>query len=100
MRGFAAAGTGLEAKPWAVDVPLRVGGVEVRPGDFAVLDEAERGVVVIPKEKLREVVELLPRFKEADDAVLEDVRRGVGLQEAFRKCPGHYTNFSSSASSS
>lgn len=94
-RGFAAAGTGLEAKPWAVEVPLRVGGVEVRAGDFAVLDEAERGVVVIPREKLGDVLELLPRLKEADEAVLEEVRGGrVGLREAFGKVPGHYTNLS------
>ncbi|KAM0716574.1 hypothetical protein Q7P37_008019 [Cladosporium fusiforme] len=96
VRGFATAGTGLEAKPWAVDVPLRVGGVAVRPGDFAVVDEAESGIVVIPKEKLREVVELLPKLKEADDAVLEDARGGLGLKEAFGKYPGHYTNRSSS----
>lgn len=83
-------GTSLEAKPWAVDVPVRVGGVVVRPGDFAVLDEAERGVVVAPRERLGELAELLPGLKEADDAVLKDVRAGVGLGEAFRRHRGHY----------
>jgi regulator of RNase E activity RraA len=68
-KGVSTVGTTPEAKPWAVDVPIKVGGVEVRPGDFAVLDEAERGIVVIPKEKLVEVAEVLPGLKEADDAV-------------------------------
>ena len=85
-------GTTPEAKPWVVDVPVKVGGVEVRPGDFAVLDEAERGIVVIPKEKLVEVAEVLPGLKEADDAVLRDVQAGVGLKEAFQRQREHYTH--------
>jgi regulator of RNase E activity RraA len=64
----------------------------VRPGDFAVLDEAEKGIVVIPKEKLADVAELLPGLKEADDAVLQDVRDGVDLKEAFQRHRGHYVH--------
>ena len=89
-KGVSTVGTTPEAKPWAVDVPVVVGGVAVRPGDFAVLDEAERGIVVIPKEKLVEVAELLPSLKEADEAVLRDVKAGVGLKEAFQRYLGHY----------
>lgn len=91
-KGLSTVGTSLEAKPWAVDVPVRVGGVEVGPGDFIVLDEAEKGIVVIPKEKLAEVAQILPGLKEADDAVLRDVRAGVGLKEAFQKHRGHYVH--------
>lgn len=91
-KGLAVAGTSLEAKPWAVDVPVRVGSVVVRPGDFVMVDEAEKGLVVIPKEKLKEVAEILPGLKEADDGVLEDVKRGLGLREAFQRHPGHYTH--------
>jgi regulator of RNase E activity RraA len=88
-------GTSLEAKPWSVDVPVEVGGrVVVRPGDFAVLDEAEKGIVVIPKDKLVELAEILPGLKEADEGVLRDVRAGFGLKEAFRRHPGHYVNAS------
>lgn len=91
-KGVSTVGTTPEAKPWAVDVSVKVGGVEVRPGDFAVLDEAERGIVVIPKERLTEVAELLPGLKEADDAVLRDVKAGVGLKEAFQRHREHYTH--------
>jgi len=89
-KGVSTVGTTPEGKPWAVDIPLRVRGVDVRPGDFAVLDEAERGIVVIPREKLVEVAELLPGLKEADEAVLRDVKAGVGLKEAFQRHRGHY----------
>jgi regulator of RNase E activity RraA len=91
-KALSTVGTSLEAKPWAVGVPVQVGGVEVRPGDFAVLDEAEKGIVIVPKEKLAEVAELLPRLKEADDAVLRDVQAGIGLKEAFQQHRGHYVH--------
>jgi regulator of RNase E activity RraA len=91
-KGLSTVGTSLEAKPWAMDIPVQIGGVTVRPGDFAVLDEAEKGIVVIPKEKLAEVAELLPGLKEADDAVLRDVREGVDLKEAFQRHRGHYVH--------
>lgn len=91
-KGLSTVGTSLEAKPWAVDIPVKVGGVVVQPGDFAVLDEAEKGIVVIPQEKLAEVAEVLPGLKEADDAVLRDVQAGVGVKEAFQKHRGHYVH--------
>jgi regulator of RNase E activity RraA len=91
-KGLSTVGTSLEAKPWAAYIPVQVSGVTVRPGDFAVLDEAEKGIVVIPKEKLAEVAELLPGLKEADDAVLRDVRDGVDLKEAFQRHRGHYVH--------
>jgi regulator of RNase E activity RraA len=91
-KSLSTVGTSLEAKPWAVDIQVQVGGVVVRPGDFAVLDEAEKGIVVIPNEKLAEVAELLPGLKEADDAVLRDVRDGVDLKKAFQRHRGHYVH--------
>lgn len=84
----------MEAKAWSVDVPVEIGDgdhrVVVRPGDFAVLDEAERGLVVIPREKLGDLAEVLPGLKEADEGVLADVRAGVGVKEAFARREGHY----------
>jgi hypothetical protein len=40
--------------------------IVVKSGHFAILDEAERGVVVIPRNKLVELAEILPGLKEAD----------------------------------
>jgi regulator of RNase E activity RraA len=85
-------GTSLQAKPWAVDVPVRIGIVEVKPGDIICLDEGEGVSCVIPREQLEEVVRMLPELKEADDAVLRDVQQGIGLKEAFEAQPGHYIN--------
>ena len=41
--------------------------------------------MAIPKEKVEEVLEMLPRLVEADERVIEDVKRGVSVSEAFRR---------------
>ncbi|EGP87405.1 uncharacterized protein MYCGRDRAFT_42806, partial [Zymoseptoria tritici IPO323] len=91
-KGLSSVGTSMQARPWAVDVPVRVGGVEVKPGDVIWLDEGEGVSCIVRRERLEEVWRLLPELKEADDGVLEDVRRGVGLREAFEAHAGHYVN--------
>ncbi|KAK5119785.1 hypothetical protein LTR85_007361 [Meristemomyces frigidus] len=78
-------GTGLEAKAWAADVPLKVGDLDVKPGDILCADEGERGCVVIPREKLEELMAMLPGLKEADDRCVADVQAGVDVTEAFKR---------------
>lgn len=91
-RGLSSVGTSLQAKPWAVDIPLQVGVVKVIPGDILCADEAEGVMCVIPHELLARVVQLLPKLKTADDEVLRDVQNGADLKTAFAAHPGHYTN--------
>lgn len=98
-------GAGAEAKPWAVEVPIQLGGVTVSPvslrldsaifllssetnhaqGDIVCADPDEVGVVVIPHDKVDEVLELCPKLTAADDKVIEDVGKGGSVQEAFKK---------------
>ncbi|KAF2720141.1 RraA-like protein [Polychaeton citri CBS 116435] len=84
-KGFSTVGTGLQAKPWAYDVPIRIGDVVVRPGDLLCADEGERGLVVIPQEQIQAAAKLFPSLKEADDKVVADVQSGVDVSEAFRR---------------
>ncbi|TKA81092.1 hypothetical protein B0A55_02529 [Friedmanniomyces simplex] len=91
-RGLSSVGTSLEAKPWAVDVPLTIGGLRVDPGDILCADEGEGVICVIPRAKLEEVAALLPTLKEADDGVLKDVQNGVDFPTALANHPKHYTN--------
>ncbi|KAK4629323.1 hypothetical protein CLAFUW4_07956 [Fulvia fulva] len=92
-KGLTSVGTGLDLRPWGVDVPLTIGNVIVKPGDIICADEAEQVVAVIPREKLVEVVEMLPRLKRADDQVLRDVADGVDLRTSFGEHRDHYTHF-------
>ncbi len=85
-------GTSLQAKPWAVDVPVTIGDVVVSPEDLLVADEAERVCCVIPRGKLAEVMDLLPVHREADEGLLKDVQGGMGFKEAIGRWPKHYSN--------
>lgn len=69
--------------PWAIQVPLDIDGTLVSPGDLAFSDPIN-GVVVIPKDKVPAVLELLPRITAADDKVKEDVLKGATVYESFK----------------
>ena len=53
-------------------------------GDIVFCDPLE-GVVVIPKELIGDVIQLMPRLVEADDKVKEDVQAGRSVFEAFKE---------------
>lgn len=86
-KGTAITGTGAEAKPHAIQVPLDLDGTIVNPGDL-VFSDAVNGVVVIPQDKVDNVISMLPALIEADDRVKEDVKKGLTVQEAFKKHRG------------
>ena len=68
-------------------MPLDIHGTVVKPGDLIFCDSTN-GIVVIPQDKVSEVVSLLPGLVEADDKVKDDVGAGVPVKEAFKKHRG------------
>ncbi|RDW60449.1 uncharacterized protein DSM5745_10907 [Aspergillus mulundensis] len=86
-KGTSTVGTGAEAKPGLRNVRVDVGGVSVEPGDIVFCDPLE-GVVVIPKDSLDKVLEVMPGIVEADDRVKEAVEGGMSVFEAFKKFRG------------
>jgi regulator of RNase E activity RraA len=83
-KGTSTVGAGAESKPHAVNVPITISGITITPGDI-VFCEPKSGIVVIPKLKLEQVLELLPRLVEADDKVKKAVSEGMSVQEAFKE---------------
>ncbi len=69
--------------PWATQVTVQVNGVDINPGDVAFSDPGN-GVVIIPRDKIDQVLELLPGLVAADDKVKEDVLKGMSVYEAFK----------------
>lgn len=61
---------------------MDVDGTMVNPGDLVFCDSAN-GTVVIPRGKVAQVLEMMPRFTEADDRVKEAVAGGMSVHEAF-----------------
>lgn len=66
-----------------VDVPVELGGVEIRPGDllFADLD----GVVIVPREAEEEAMERAWEKVHAENKVREAIRGGMKASAAFAK---------------
>ncbi|KJZ70415.1 hypothetical protein HIM_10183 [Hirsutella minnesotensis 3608] len=81
--GTSTVGAGAGSTPWAVDVSLDINGTIVKPGDIVFHDPAN-GLVIIPHDKVTEVLDLMPKLTAADERVKEDVLKGASVQEAFR----------------
>lgn len=82
--GTSTVGSGGSSIPWAREVPLTINGVTVSPGDVAVNDPIN-GVVIIPRDKVDQVLELLPKLTLADQRVIADVANSVSVKEAFAR---------------
>ncbi|KAF4595820.1 Demethylmenaquinone methyltransferase [Ophiocordyceps camponoti-floridani] len=81
--GTSTVGAGGASVVWARQVPLDINGVTVKPGDVAFHDP-DNGFVVIPRDKLQQVLDLMPKLVAADDKVKEHVVRGGTVHEAFK----------------
>ncbi|QJR12036.1 hypothetical protein DSM104443_03119 [Usitatibacter rugosus] len=64
-------------------IPVKLGGVTVRPGDFIVADD--NGTVVVPQERLAEVLAFAQKVKATEDAVIAAIRAGADPMEAHEK---------------
>lgn len=64
-------------------IEVQLGGVPVRQGDLIMADD--NGVCVIPKEHIAEVLKYAKLFKSIEDAIVEEVRKGVDPVEAHDK---------------
>ena len=64
----------------AVQEPLLVDGVSIRPGDVVCADED--GVVVVPADRVAEVAAIAVQVERVEAAIVATVRDGATLQEA------------------
>jgi regulator of RNase E activity RraA len=64
-----------------MDTPIRMMGVEIKPGDFIVADAD--GIVVVPREMTAEVLELAINKAGTENKVRDLLRLGHTLGEAW-----------------
>jgi 4-hydroxy-4-methyl-2-oxoglutarate aldolase len=69
--------------PVARNVPVTCGGVLVRPGDWIVADRT--GVVVVPKESLPRVLELLRQYDDKETRMVPLIREMKSMGKALEK---------------
>jgi regulator of RNase E activity RraA len=67
----------------SVNEVVRIGDVQARPGDIVIADV--NGVVIIPVEKLDEVIEAAEGIVEKETAMVEDLRKGIPILEVDQK---------------
>jgi 4-hydroxy-4-methyl-2-oxoglutarate aldolase len=66
---------------YGIDVSLS--GVRVRPGDYIVADD--NGTIVIPAERIAEVIEFAQKVKATEERIIAQVRAGMDPVEAHEK---------------
>ena len=71
----------LKNHPGWIGIPVAVGGVPVHPGDL-VIGDAD-GVVVVPRDRLDDVLERAPEIERAEADKLEHVNSGGSLSRFF-----------------
>jgi regulator of RNase E activity RraA len=72
--------TGSNEGPGAINVPVQVGGVAVRPGDVVRGDAS--GIVVVPREHLDSVLALTRAVDERETAWRQAIADGAGVAAA------------------
>ncbi len=71
----------------AVNIPVAVSGVQVRPDDIILGDDS--GVLVIPKERAEEVLKLAQHIEEVEQQIIAEVKKGSSLKDARKKLGYH-----------
>jgi regulator of RNase E activity RraA len=69
----------------SMNTVVKIDNVQVRPGDIVVGDGS--GIVVIPVEKAKEIMETASLYDQQDKQALEEIRKGLSYTEALRKFP-------------
>jgi 4-hydroxy-4-methyl-2-oxoglutarate aldolase len=64
-------------------IEVRLGGVRVRPGDYIVADD--NGTVVIPQERIDEVLAFAQKVKATEDRVIAEIRAGADPVEMHER---------------
>ena len=72
----------------AVNVPVSIGGVQVRPGDIILGDDS--GVIVIPIEKAEEALKIALDIEEKEHQIIALVKEGNTLKDARKKLGYHH----------
>jgi len=67
----------------ATNIMVQFGGVQVRPGDYVIADRS--GVVIIPQEKLDEVINKAEMLYQREEEMVADLRAGKSMLDVDNK---------------
>jgi 4-hydroxy-4-methyl-2-oxoglutarate aldolase len=69
------------------NVPVSLGRVRVNPEDLIVGDDS--GVVVVPREKIMDVLTLSEEIEDAENKIVKSIKSGLSLREARKRYHYH-----------
>lgn len=72
----------------AVNIPVAMSGVQVRPGDLVLGDDS--GVVVVPADLAEKVLETAQNIEATEQKIIAEVKAGSTLKEARAKLGYHH----------
>jgi len=82
VRGFSPATSRTRFETVSIQSEVQCGGVKVRPGDLIVGDDT--GIIVIPQERVEEVLYVSEGIVAHEKEVLERLRKGISYFESRR----------------
>lgn len=71
----------------SISTVVSISSVQVKPGDLVVGDDS--GVVIVPKEKIYDVLEIAKEIAESEELIEAMVRKGSSLADARKKFKYH-----------
>ncbi len=72
----------------AINVPVSMSGVQVRPGDLVLGDDS--GVIAVPAEKAEEVLKIAQNIEATEQKIIAEVKCGSSLKDAREKLGYHH----------
>lgn len=72
----------------AINVPVSMSGVQVRPGDLILGDDS--GVIAVPAEKAEEVLKIAQNIEATEQKIIAEVKCGSSLKDAREKLGYHH----------
>lgn len=72
----------------AINVPVSLSGVQVRPGDLILGDDS--GVIAVPVEKAEEVLKMAQNIEATEQKIIAEVKCGSSLKDARAKLGYHH----------
>lgn len=82
-RGTVTATARGRIKEEATNVTVQFGSVQVRPGDVVMGDRS--GVVIIPQEKLKDILKKAEQLFEKEENMIADIKSGMSIVEVDKK---------------
>lgn len=72
----------------AINIPVSMSGVQVRPGDLILGDDS--GVIAVPAEEAEKVLKLAQNIEATEQKIIAEVKNGSSLKDARAKLGYHH----------